>query len=278
MDTGIPRGIEVLVKKASVDAEFRTTLLERRSEAADAIGLELTPAEAAMLDAVPAAQLEAIIDHTTVSPMTREAFLGRVASAMIAALGASAAMAPHPGLEAGGTLGIRPGAAAHRRVKCYVYRVTNYKGRTSYKVCEARDYRTRTSGAARANGLIRRAYLRARKAWAKDRQHKGAPFPLKPPARVSSKRMDTYHFLEEAEAARRRLQAEHDKELAEREEEAKRRLDGLGERAREEEAKRAELLEQAEALLEREVERLWDEAQRRDPRSSFYATCEGIRP
>ena len=32
----IPRGIELLVKKASVDAEFRALQLERRAEAADA--------------------------------------------------------------------------------------------------------------------------------------------------------------------------------------------------------------------------------------------------
>jgi len=87
----IPRGIEVLVKKASVDAEFRALLLEKRGEAAREIGLELEPAEAAMLGAVPAVQLEAIIAQTTVSPMSRAAFLGRAAAVMLAALGAGGA-------------------------------------------------------------------------------------------------------------------------------------------------------------------------------------------
>ena len=60
----IPRGIEVLVKKASVDAAFRELLLEKRSGAAEAIGLTLEPAEAAMVDAVPREQLEAILNAT----------------------------------------------------------------------------------------------------------------------------------------------------------------------------------------------------------------------
>jgi hypothetical protein len=65
----VPRGIEVLVKKAAVDPAFRELLLARRAEAASEIGLALEPAEAAMLDAIPAAQLEAIIARTTVDPM-----------------------------------------------------------------------------------------------------------------------------------------------------------------------------------------------------------------
>ncbi len=83
----IPRGIEVLVKKAAVDPAFRTLLLERRSEAADAIALTLTPAEAAMLAAVPAGQLDAIIDAAVVPESSRRAFMGAAAAAMLAALG-----------------------------------------------------------------------------------------------------------------------------------------------------------------------------------------------
>jgi len=86
----IPRGIEVLVKKASVDPAFRALLLERRAGAAREIALELDPAEAAMLNAIPAAQLEAIIARTTVDPMSRAAFLGKAAALMLAALGAGA--------------------------------------------------------------------------------------------------------------------------------------------------------------------------------------------
>ncbi|MBM4037378.1 MAG: hypothetical protein FJ290_02590 [Planctomycetes bacterium] len=85
----VPRGIEVLVKKASVDPAFRALLLERRAGAAEGIGLTLAPAEAAMLGAIPAAQLDAIIARTQVDPMSRAAFLGKAAAVMLAALGAS---------------------------------------------------------------------------------------------------------------------------------------------------------------------------------------------
>ena len=84
MDT--PRGLEVLLKKASVDAEFRVLLLENRSGACTAIGLELDPAESTMLDAMPAEQLDAIIQRTRVRPEDRRVFLGKAASVMLAAL------------------------------------------------------------------------------------------------------------------------------------------------------------------------------------------------
>jgi hypothetical protein len=82
-----PRGIEILVKKASVDGAFRRHLLAERSGAAERIGLELDPAEAAMLDAIPETQLVAIIEKTRVAPLLRPAFLGYAAAAMLAAVG-----------------------------------------------------------------------------------------------------------------------------------------------------------------------------------------------
>jgi len=85
----VPRGVEVLVKKAAVDPSFKQLLLEKRSAAAEAIALTLEPAEAAMLEAVPAGQLRAIISRTKVSPSLRPAFLGAVAAAMLAALAAA---------------------------------------------------------------------------------------------------------------------------------------------------------------------------------------------
>ncbi len=84
----IGRGVEVLVKKASVDPAFRDLLLEKRADAADEIELALDPAEAMMLDAVTAPQLEAIIARTTVPQEHRRAFLGKAAVAMLATLGA----------------------------------------------------------------------------------------------------------------------------------------------------------------------------------------------
>jgi len=86
----IPRGIEVLIKKAAVDPGFKALLLARRSGAAGEIGLVLQPSEAAMIDAVPAGQLEAIVARTKVDSRILPAFLGKVAAVMLVALGASA--------------------------------------------------------------------------------------------------------------------------------------------------------------------------------------------
>ncbi|MCW5555829.1 MAG: hypothetical protein KIS67_27185 [Verrucomicrobiae bacterium] len=87
----VPRGIEVLVKKAAVDPEFRERLIEQRGGAASDIGLELDPAENAMLSVIPSEQLAQIIGQTTVPLEQRRVFLGRIAAAMLAVLGASLA-------------------------------------------------------------------------------------------------------------------------------------------------------------------------------------------
>ncbi|MGD8718948.1 MAG: hypothetical protein PVH29_09020 [Candidatus Zixiibacteriota bacterium] len=92
----VPRGVEVLVKKAAVDPAFKKVLLSKRARAAEDIGLSLEPAEAAMLGAVPEDQLRAIIGRTKVSPSLRPAFLGAVAAAMLAALAASGCKPPRP--------------------------------------------------------------------------------------------------------------------------------------------------------------------------------------
>lgn len=87
----VPRGIEVLVKKAAVDSEFRELLFAQRGAAAAAIELELDPAENAMLSAIPQEQLAQIISQTTVPVEQRRVFLGRLAVAMLAVLGAGLA-------------------------------------------------------------------------------------------------------------------------------------------------------------------------------------------
>ncbi len=108
----IPRGIEVLLKKAAVDPVFRDLLLTRRAEAADEIGLTLDPAEVMMLGAVPAAQLETIIAGTTVPQEHRRAFLGKAAAAMLAAVGVIGAGCGREEVKGtrpdGGTKGSRP--------------------------------------------------------------------------------------------------------------------------------------------------------------------------
>ena len=87
----VPRGVEVLVKKAAVDAEFRALLLSRREEAAAEIGLELEAGEEAMLRAAPLSQLQAIIDRTKVDPGHRTALLSWSAAVIVAALGIAVA-------------------------------------------------------------------------------------------------------------------------------------------------------------------------------------------
>ena len=103
----VPRAVEVLIKKAAVDAAFKTLLLKKRAAAAETIELSLDPAEEAMLNAVPPGQLEAIIANTKVSPALRPSFLGYAAAVMLAALGAATAgcngSGPEPPVE-----GIRP--------------------------------------------------------------------------------------------------------------------------------------------------------------------------
>jgi hypothetical protein len=86
---GVPRGIEVLVKKASVDPAFREILLEKRAAAATEIGLELSAAEIAVLNSLPRPQVEQIIQNTTVPDEHRRVFLGKMATAMLALIGLS---------------------------------------------------------------------------------------------------------------------------------------------------------------------------------------------
>jgi len=83
----IPRGIEVLVKKASVDKEFRELLIKERNKAAQSIGLDLNRFEQDIICSVPEEQLIAIIDSVKVSPKMKSIFLGKAAGVMLAALG-----------------------------------------------------------------------------------------------------------------------------------------------------------------------------------------------
>lgn len=92
----IPRGIEVLVKKAAIDPEFRQELIKKRSQAAVLIGLELNPTETAMLDSIPDSQLHSIIRSTRVSPSLTKAFMSYTAAIMLAALGCQAHSAIDP--------------------------------------------------------------------------------------------------------------------------------------------------------------------------------------
>jgi hypothetical protein len=83
----VPRGLEVLVKKASIDPGFRARLLRERSKASGAISLNLDDTEALILDSLPEKNLEIMIDHAEVPHFQRKAFLGCIAAAMLAAIG-----------------------------------------------------------------------------------------------------------------------------------------------------------------------------------------------
>ena len=104
----VPRGVEVLIKKAAVDPKFKKLLLGKRAAAAEAIALKLEPAEAAMLEAVPESHLAAVIARTTVSPKIRPAFLGYAAGVMLAALGTATLGCNGNGDPGPTTEGIRP--------------------------------------------------------------------------------------------------------------------------------------------------------------------------
>lgn len=82
----IPRGIEVLIKKASVDPEFRQLLVDKRSEAAKEIDLDLSQVEVKIISDIPREQLEKIIDNTKVPPEHRPVFLGKAGKLMLAAI------------------------------------------------------------------------------------------------------------------------------------------------------------------------------------------------
>jgi hypothetical protein len=114
----IPRGLEVLVKKAAVDPEFRELLFAQRGAAAAVIELELDPAENAMLDAIPQEQLAQIVSQTTVPVEQRRVFLGRLAVAMLAVLGVGVAgCGSKEEPEYYGTLGIQPDHPRKKHVK-----------------------------------------------------------------------------------------------------------------------------------------------------------------
>ncbi|HUV65881.1 MAG TPA: hypothetical protein VMW24_18445 [Sedimentisphaerales bacterium] len=80
----IPRAIEVLVKKASVDPAFRELFLKKRAEAAKEIDLDLTEAERNMLASISEEQLQRIIANTKVKPEHRNIFLGTAGKLMLA--------------------------------------------------------------------------------------------------------------------------------------------------------------------------------------------------
>lgn len=87
-DTGTPktpRGVELLIKLASVDSDFRQLLLKSWEAAAKMIKLDLDPGECAMLSAISREQLAQSIDRFQMPEKERRAFLEQLATAMLPA-------------------------------------------------------------------------------------------------------------------------------------------------------------------------------------------------
>lgn len=99
-------GIEVLLKKAAVDAEFCGHLKGARHEAAKLIQLQLGEIEVNILRSIPLEQLDALIRQTTVPEEQIDVFRGNDSAAMLNTIRESEAWANYSILRCGG--GIRP--------------------------------------------------------------------------------------------------------------------------------------------------------------------------
>ena len=104
----IPRGIEVLVKKASVDRQFKQILFQKRSDAAKEIDLVLTPSETAILDSIPIEQIEKSILSAKIDPKHRLIFMGKVAALMLLTLSTVGAAGCVTGIKPEPVTGSRP--------------------------------------------------------------------------------------------------------------------------------------------------------------------------
>jgi hypothetical protein len=273
----IPRGIEVLVSKASLDAEFRTLLLERRAEAADEIGLALSPAESMMLAAIPAAQLEAVIARTKVDPSNRRAFLGRAAAVMLVALGPALA---HRKAEGGwgGTDGIMPDRPPERRknASLVVHAKSDFRYITqfTYGITDKEVFAKRQAEVVRVNRLLPRALELARQAWGQDASRKGVPFPMKRPRPFRIIRLGDFADEAEAQELMRARQAANQKRLDALAERNARRLAAMGRAEREAETARQEALREAEELFAKTLRDLIAAQSTQPP----AGVTRGIRP
>ena len=81
-----PRGLEILLKKASIDESFAHVLLESPDEAAKLISLDLGDSEKSILASTPKNTLKAMISNTKVKRHQLSAFKTMSASLMLAAI------------------------------------------------------------------------------------------------------------------------------------------------------------------------------------------------
>jgi hypothetical protein len=91
----VPTGLQRLLRLASVDDGFRRELLARRGDIALAAEVELTASERAILQAIPAAQLEAMIVSLPPPADDRRSFLRQTAATAVMLLGGAALSSCH---------------------------------------------------------------------------------------------------------------------------------------------------------------------------------------
>jgi len=96
MRSNIPRGLELLIKRASVDPEFKTALVQKRIKLLNELGICLDETEKSILECVPSDHLTRMIDATEVPPAQRKAISSGSVAAMLA-LFTQLAFAPVPG-------------------------------------------------------------------------------------------------------------------------------------------------------------------------------------
>jgi type II secretory pathway pseudopilin PulG len=89
-----PRGIEILLKKAKVDTQFKKVLLRSPLEAAKSIELNLKENEKKILENTPKPLLETMIENTFVPKHHVRTFLTAKTAAMLALVLASTVVVP----------------------------------------------------------------------------------------------------------------------------------------------------------------------------------------
>jgi len=86
----VPTGIQRLLRLASIDAQFRRELIERRGEVAAAANVPLTDSEQAILAAIPAPLLADMATKMPPPPAPRRDFLRQTAATAVVLLGGAA--------------------------------------------------------------------------------------------------------------------------------------------------------------------------------------------
>jgi hypothetical protein len=86
----VPTGIQSLLRLAAEDSAFKNELAERRSEVAEAAGVELTESEKQILKVITTDQLTAMVEAIPPAPAPRRDFLRKTAATAVMLLGGAA--------------------------------------------------------------------------------------------------------------------------------------------------------------------------------------------